>query len=287
MLTGTLSYQFNESVFVVMLTSAHISVPSNCLLILKTLLFIRNDFYFSSIFQVCFHIEPYKKRSPLLFKEHLKNITTRYGSHPAFYRHQHENRILPVFYIYDSYLIKPKDWGRIFRKDGQSTVRNTELDAFFIGLLVDEKHASELASAGFDGFYTYFASDGFTYGSSTRFWDHLSSYAFANNMLFIPSVGPGYIDVRVRPWNGRNTKDREHGGYFEQSFKAAINSRPPMISVTSFNEWHEGTQIEKAVPKKVIGFDYVDYSPQKSDYYLMLARKWVHKYKKLLSNHSN
>ncbi|WP_228377905.1 hypothetical protein [Chryseobacterium luteum] len=30
----------------------------------------------------------------------------------------------------------------------------------------------------------------------------------------------------------------------------AVNVNPDFIGITSFNEWHEGIQIEPAVPKK-------------------------------------
>ena len=230
--------------------------------------------------QVCLHIEPYSSRNQDSLRENLKYIMGRYGKHPAFYYHTHHGRKLPLYYIYDSYLTKPYDWAKLLSPTGATTVRHTDLDGIFIGLIAEEKHRDELITAGFDGFYTYFASDGFTFGSTTRNWAALGSYAFANDAMFIPSIGPGYVDVRVRPWNSRNTKDREQGGYFEQSFKAAIMAKPSIITITSFNEWHEGTQIEKAVVKKTTGYQYMDYSPQQPDYYLMLTRKWVHKFKK-------
>ena len=196
------------------------------------------------------------------------------------YRHTYHGRNLPLYYIYDSYFTPAEDWAKVLRADGVLTVRHTPLDGIFIGLVVEDKQKNSLISAGFDGFYTYFASDGFTYGSSTRNWPMLSSFALTNDALFIPSVGPGYIDRRVRPWNDRNSKDREQGGYYEQSFKAALLTKPSIVSITSFNEWHEGTQIEKALTKKTAGYHYLDYSPNSPDYYLMLTRKWVHKFKR-------
>ena len=189
-------------------------------------------------------------------------------------------RKLPLFYVYDSYLVNQEDWASLLRPDGHRTVRNTPYDAMFLGLVVEERHQHEVLGAGFDGYYTYFASDGFTFGSSTRNWASLAQYASNSEALFVPSVGPGYVDTRVRPWNGVNTKDREHGGYYEQSFKAALSVHPPLISITSFNEWHEGTQIEKAVPKQYRNSKYSEYSPQSSDYYLTLTRKWVLKFRK-------
>ena len=71
-------------------------------------------------------------------------------------------------------------------------------------------------------------------------------YLEAYKMDFIPSVGPGYEDTAVRPWNKVHTQKRENGDYYSVYFQKAISLRPKFITVTSFNEWHEGTQIEPA-----------------------------------------
>lgn len=167
------------------------------------------------------------------------------------------------------------------------SVRNTNLDGIFIGLVVEAKHKTQLLEAsGFDGYYTYFASEGFTYGSRTSNWKSLQQYAESKSALFIPSVGPGYNDERVRPWNARNTKSRDKGSYYERMFRAAVNVKPSIISITSFNEWHEGTQIERAVPKSIPDFKYLDYAPQAEDYYLSLTRTWAFKFRQHVEAHS-
>ena len=225
------------------------------------------------------HVEPFKNRDQHTLKGNLRYIHQQYGSHPALYRTDlGDKKNLPLFYIYDSYLVKSQDWAEIFKKDGKSTVRGTELDGIFIGLLVEQKHKSELVSAGFDGFYTYFGTNGFTYGSTWKNWPDLSSFAKSNDMVFIPSVGPGYIDTEVRPWNGKNTRQRLNGKYYIESFDNAIKSGPQMLSITSFNEWHEGTQIEPAVSKLADGRKYLDYGSQGETFYLNLTKQWVDKF---------
>lgn len=214
-------------------------------------------------------------------KENIRYILNKYGNHSAFYRRPHPSgRSLPLYYLYDSYLVQEEEWKMLLLPDGSSTVRNTDLDGIFVGLVVEKPHAMSLVLSGFDGFYTYFASDGFTFGSNTRNWGFLSGFAKERNLLFIPSVGPGYIDERVRPWNFANTKSRRNGDYYEHSFEAALNAAPSAISITSFNEWHEGTQIEEAIPKDIGNFKYLDYLPREPQYYLMLTRKWVFKFRR-------
>ena len=232
--------------------------------------------------KITLHIEPYKDRNDRTVRDDVIYITKKYANHPAFYKYKTKhNKYLPLLYIYDSYHTKPEQWANLLKPDGSHTIRNTPYDCVMIALMVEQSHREFIEVGGFDGFYTYFAVNGFTYGSRWDTWSNLKSFAERSNAIFIPSVGPGYIDTSVRPWNAANTRSRENGRYYEKAFQAALSVRPSLISITSFNEWHEGTQIEKATPKSRPGFRYLDYSPQQSDYYLKLTRKYVEMFKKV------
>jgi glycoprotein endo-alpha-1,2-mannosidase len=78
----------------------------------------------------------------------------------------------------------------------------------------------------------------------------MSAWSEQQGKLFVPSVGPGYVDIGIRPWNAMNTKRREGGRYYDGLWEHAVASHPSAISITSYNEWGEGTQIEPAVPKQ-------------------------------------
>ncbi len=234
--------------------------------------------------KVAFHIEPYRNRTPSSIREDLKYINKHYSSHPAIYKLQRkwqeekgDLRKLLVVYIYDSYLSPAQEWGEVFKVNGRLSVRGSEFDCIAISLLVERKHTQFITKGGFDGFYTYFASDGFSYGSSTKNWRTLATFAAENQILFIPSFGPGYEDTRVRPWNSRNSKARRDGDYYRDMFESALRlNHGGLLSVTSFNEWHEGTQIEAAVPKSSGGYTYLDYSPHSPDYYLDITKSFSH-----------
>lgn len=229
--------------------------------------------------QINFHIEPFGGRNAKTTREAIVYIVEKYGSHPAFYRSTPPKRgNRPMFYVYDSYLTSAGDWATILSPGAENTIRNTKFDSVVIGLWVKEHDGRFMLQGHFDGFYTYFAIDGFTYGATVDNWPKLADWARQNNLIFIPSVGPGYEDRRIRPWNGRNSRSREDGVYYDRMFKAAIDVDPPIISITSFNEWHEGTQIEPAAPKSVGDYKYLDYSPHPPEYYLDRTRYWCWRY---------
>ena len=211
------------------------------------------------------HLEPFPNRTAQSTIEAVKFIIDTYGNHPVFYKKDGK----PMFYIYDSYLIKKEDW-----KQSLSTIRGTKYDGVYIGLWVEEGVENFFLESGFDGFYTYFVSEGFTYGSSIKNWDYLSNWAKENNKLFIPCVGPGYSDTQVRPWNGHNFKNREGGEYYDRFFQAALDAKAEVVGITSFNEWHEGTQIEPAIPFNHDSFEYEDYDSLVPDFYLKKTKEW-------------
>ncbi|MBN1806572.1 MAG: CinA family protein [Sedimentisphaerales bacterium] len=235
--------------------------------------------------KVCFHIEPFAGRDAQTTKDVIVYIIDKYGSHPAFYRYGKDNPC-PMFYIYDSYLSPAKQWKTILSPEGNRTIRNTKYDSIVIGLWVKENEHAFMTEGCFDGYYTYFSIDGFTYGSTIGNWPDLAEWAKQNNKLFIPSVGPGYIDLRIRPWNNVNTRDRQNGAYYDREFAAAIEAQPEIVSITSFNEWHEGSQIEPAVPKEIPGFKYLDYKPNYPEYYLDRTSYWVDRFVKSSTDHS-
>ena len=226
--------------------------------------------------KITFHIEPIYKTT-VQFKEHLAYLSENYSSHPAFYKVNEK----PFYYIYDSYKLNYRKWHSIMSPDSESSIRNTPLDAIFISLWTLRLDGEFAVVSGFDGVYTYYGSDGYAFGSTSSNWQYMSEYANENDMIFVPCVGPGYIDTRIRPWNERTTRSREKGQYYEKMFINAVNANPDFIGITSFNEWHEGTQIEPAIPKKIPSFTYEDYGADTDPlYYIKKTRELIRIYKK-------
>ncbi|PSC70263.1 glyco endo-alpha-1,2-mannosidase [Micractinium conductrix] len=230
--------------------------------------------------RVAFHLEPYPGRSAATTREDLLYLMRRVGGSPAVLRLRRRGASLapgaggddataggavngtavdavnataggahglPLFYVYDSFHIPPEDWAALLQPGGEASLRGTEADGIFVGLWLNQHDGDmQLLPGGFDGFYTYFASEAVSYGADPSNWPTLSAWARDHSMLFVPSVGPGYDDSKIRPWNAAATRDREGGERYRRWWEAALDAQPAAVSITSFNEWGEGTQIEAA-----------------------------------------
>ena len=95
------------------------------------------------------------------------------------------------------------------------------------------------AAAKFDGFYTY---DVLNYGADK--FSRLCAQAHAVHLLCAPSVGPGYDGTRAGEPPLR--RGRHNGQTYDALWTAALAALPDIVTITSFNEWGEGTQIEPA-----------------------------------------
>ncbi|CAH8547774.1 unnamed protein product [Schistosoma turkestanicum] len=251
------------------------------------------------VVKICLHLEPYNNRDINTIVEDLKYIHNQgYTSHPAYYHISTNSNLLPVVYVYDSYRIKSSEWEKILQSnDQQKTIRNKIYNAYLIGLLLDMDDCRTLYESGFNGGYTYFIGNGVSTASSPDNWNYLLEQCTKYNVTFYPSIGPGYDDLSVRPWNKPATNSRDHGLTYVKLFNKAYNRKPPLstsssplttspaiggLGIVSFNEWHEGTQIEPAIPyrwnyfmKSKIYQDYLPYSPE---FYLRLTRLLINQY---------
>jgi len=163
---------------------------------------------------VAVHIEPYTGRT-------VDSIVTDV----AYLEHLG----IATFYVYRPFDFPVADWA----------ADRTQLHAGGAVLYAETPLVGAAAAAGFDGVYTY---DIVTYGG--RMFGRLCTEAHHVHLLCAPSVGPGY-DAR-RATGDPRVKPRRDGTTYDAMWRAAIAAHPDGITITSFNEWHEGTQIEPA-----------------------------------------
>ncbi|HET7487746.1 MAG TPA: hypothetical protein VFJ85_07435 [Acidimicrobiales bacterium] len=96
-------------------------------------------------------------------------------------------------------------------------------------------------SAGLDGIYTY---DAVRYGPAD--FATVCATARDSGLLCSPSASPGYVAFRAKPTDTQNVP-RDGGARYDATWKGAVDGGADIVSITSYNEWHEGTQLEGAL----------------------------------------
>jgi glycoprotein endo-alpha-1,2-mannosidase len=162
---------------------------------------------------VSIHIEPYAGRTPASTAADIERL--RGLGITDFYLYAPDTDGLPW------------DWGAM----------NASLQG--VRVLAQTGRVGFAKQWGFDGLYTY---DIVTYGGQ-RF-GRLCAQARRQGLICAPSVGPGF-DARWAVGDGR-VKPRRNGATYDAMWHAAVRARADLITITSYNEWHEGSQIEPA-----------------------------------------
>jgi glycoprotein endo-alpha-1,2-mannosidase len=185
----------------------------------------------------CFMLEPYAGIGPASITSDIRYLIDTYGRHPAFYRSAKADKWglslqpRPVFYTYDFYT-----FGGIWQI--MKAIRGTSYEAIFIANNSPPADCSNIDPGRYDGFYNY--------GIAEEDGTHFATVGLrlrGNSLLWSPSIGPGYSD---KTNGGTGSVARRQGDHLREMFQRAAASYPSFIAITSFNEWHEGTQIEPA-----------------------------------------
>jgi hypothetical protein len=164
---------------------------------------------------VAIHLEPYHGRTPASVASDIEQL---------------REKGFAEFYVYDAERDPAAAWATALDPlDGVQVLAHTHL-------------VGRAKAGGFDGLYTY---DVATWNGDS--FARLCSQARRAGLLCAPSVGPGY-DARLATTD-ELVKPRRHGATYDRMWRAAIRARPAIVTVTSYNEWQEGTQIEPARPQ--------------------------------------
>jgi glycoprotein endo-alpha-1,2-mannosidase len=187
--------------------------------------------------QIAFHMEPYQGQTAASIASDIHYLLGRFGSSPALFRVSRATQGSPstdpraVFYLFGSSKLPPADLKAMVH-----SLRGTADDSI---VLVHSPKASSATRVGADGVYTYDAL------ASPDAFATLAADCKTANLICSPSVAPGF-DNRQAVATGQLVVDRANGARYDAMWQAAIAAAPDWISVTSFNEWHESTEIEPA-----------------------------------------
>lgn len=173
----------------------------------------------------------------------LLYIMQKYGNHPAWLRVGGK----PVVFVYGRAMgqLKLQGWKKAI--DGFTA--KYPPGAVFLG----DGISAETARV-FNGIHTYNPT-GLTKGKSV---DDIRSWAKTTFPEWVKTAGPGHIacvtiipgyDDSVQPSRKppRPITDRHDGETYRVMWEEAIAANPDWVLITSWNEWHEGSEIESSV----------------------------------------
>jgi hypothetical protein len=172
---------------------------------------------------IALHVEPWGGRTPAGVVDALRGL-----------------RGLGIrdVYVYDSTVEADEDWRRALTRVGRG-----------MRVFAHTSLAGKAKKGGFQGLYTYdvLVNDG-------RSFRRMCKAAHRLGLACAPSVGPGFDsfratgEMRIRP--------RNDGRWYDHMWASAVQASPDVVTITSYNEWHEGTQIE---PARAVAGPYTTY----------------------------
>ena len=172
--------------------------------------------------RVAVHLEPYPGRTPASLAAPLRALAAK-GITDA--------------YVYDSTSSPDAEWKALNAQlTGMRLFANTSLPG-------------KAQAGGFAGLYTY---DVRIYDGSS--FPRVCASARMHGLVCAPSVGPGFHALRAT--GDTRVKSRKNGAAYDRMWRGAIRAAADIVTITSYNEWHEGTQIEAAA---AVGFPYASY----------------------------
>jgi glycoprotein endo-alpha-1,2-mannosidase len=163
--------------------------------------------------EVAIHLEPYRGRTPANVAKDIARL--------------HEDGGFTDFYVYDADRDPAAAWNEALSElSGVRILGHTTL-------------VGRAKASGFDGLYTY---DVVTWNGAL--FRRLCAQAHAAGLLCAPSVGPGY-DARLATRH-EVIRPRNDGRTYDRMWRTALRANADLVTITSYNEWQEGTQIEPA-----------------------------------------
>ncbi len=166
----------------------------------------------------------------------LTYILTEYGPREAYFKVEGT----PVIFVYGRAIgqLSASDWQWVLAQVRQRHEALFWADAFILLPSVP---------AGFDGVHFYNPVVFIALGADmTVLYKNFVSMASSWGLYSAITVIPGYDDSHIgRPFPivvGRNGGTR-----YADLWEAAIAARPDYVLITSYNEWHEGSEIEPSL----------------------------------------
>lgn len=233
--------------------------------------------------KIAFHIEPSAERNNLTYADTIINLHSKFGKEPAYFRTSVSSRYVkstdlkPIYFVWVTNVSNIQGGEPVqqsYWAEGNEKIHK-EVGALMIACPGSGNYTSAILDGKFDGAYNY-ATLNLEKEGYFDWWKNLPS-----DSLYIPSVIPGFSAIRVG-YESSTLVPRRDGAEYSDQWRAAteVEMEPAFISITSWNEWHEGSTLEP--PAKAFsnssGRSYLDFSPLPSNYYMTATAEWIKRF---------
>jgi len=164
----------------------------------------------------------------------FRYLLSNYGDHPGFYKVNGK----PVIFVYGRAMgqLSNEQWAEVLQQ-----IRS-EYEALFIA-----DSGSAEAIGLFDGGHTYNPVGLVVQQADMAdFYRKLTDTCRTAGKIACATVIPGYDDSNIGRKN-IHVANRRGGELYKSLWAKAENSDPDWLLITSFNEWHEGSEIEPSI----------------------------------------
>jgi len=162
----------------------------------------------------------------------MRSILTRHGAKDVWLKV--DGRPVIVIYVVNTQPLAV--W-----QEAKERLQAEGFDPFFLGDTFNLEALSVM-----DGLHTYNPVRRLVTGEDlAATYRQVAEGVHREGKLFAPTVIPGFDDREIRT-PGTLLK-REDGGCYNRTWRAALGCDPDWVLVTSWNEWHEGSEIEPSL----------------------------------------
>jgi hypothetical protein len=188
----------------------------------------------------------------------LEVLLSRHGRDPAWLRAGGD----PVVFVYAAHRLRPGAWEAVRARLAAKGRR--------LFLVADARSPEWLVARPgwlprFDALHVYSPVEFLARGRDLgEVYGAFAAVARESGRAFVPAVAPGFDDRQVRVPG--TVVDRAGGAAYDRSWQAALSVAPPWILVSTWNEWHEGSEIEPSV--------------EHGRRYLEATRRWAERFRR-------
>lgn len=190
-------------------------------------------------------IDNYHGRNAQSIRDNIVYFTNNFENYPSWNKYYvvSKKKSFAIFYIKQAYELHLTELKELFAHNNKNSIRGTKHDAIIIGhfLLDLPEDKTFIRRSGVDGFYSQSAVNGAHFSSTWKNWNACYQFAKRYDLIFVPTVGPGYQDkIKERSNKIKSLRHRSNGEYYGVAWRSAKKTNTQFVLLNSYNDFVHG-----------------------------------------------